>query len=110
MQKTVKIAVIFMLILGLFRIAAGIQMLFEAEKNLDSIVLFFLNAIAIIGITLGAYRKGEKWSWWTLLLIVLPVPIYCIIAHGWLYWNIIGIVLSVLPLAIPVKAFLSKKA
>ena len=108
MQKTIKIAVILMLILALFRIFAGIQMLVEEEKDLDSIVLFFLNAIAIIGITLGAYRKGEKWSWWTLLLIVLPVPIYCIIAHGWLSWNIIGLVLSVLPLAVPVKVFLGK--
>ncbi|MBN2017798.1 MAG: hypothetical protein JW794_06720 [Candidatus Cloacimonetes bacterium] len=110
MQKAIKIGVIFMLIVALFRIIAGIQMLFEAEKNLDSIVLFFLNALAIIGITLGAYRKGEKWSWWTLLVIIMPVPIYCIIAHGWMSWNIIGLVLSVIPLVIPAKAILSKKS
>jgi hypothetical protein len=79
------------------------------EKNLDSGVLFALNGIAIIGITVGAYRKGEKWAWWTLLIIVMTVPIYCIIAHGWLAWNIVGLVLSTLPVVIPAKAILYPK-
>ena len=106
MSKSIKIAVILMLIMALFRIFASIQMVSTGEKDLDSGILFLLNAIAIIGITLGAYRKGEKWSWWTLLIIVMTPPIYCIIAHGWLAWNIIGLVLSSLPIIIPIKAIL----
>lgn len=62
MSKSIKIGVALMLIVALFRIFASIQMFASGEKNLDSCVLFALNAIAIIGITLGAYKKGEKWS------------------------------------------------
>gem|GEM_PF-1768899 len=103
-QKSLKIGMVLMLILGLLRIFASIQMVATGEKNLDSGVLFALNGIAIIGITLGAYRKGEKWSWWTLLIIVMTVPIYCNFAHGWLAWNIVGLVLSTLPVVIPAKS------
>jgi hypothetical protein len=109
MSKSIKVAVILMLIVALFRIFASVQMFVSGEKDLDSCVLFVLNAIAIIGITLGAYRKGEKWSWWTLLIIVMTPPIYCIFAHGWLMWNIVGLVLSTLPIVIPAKVILCKK-
>ncbi len=110
MQKSIKIAVIFMLIMAVFRIIASIQMVATGEKDLDAGVLFTLNAIAIIGITLGAYRNGEKWSWWTLLIIVMTPPIYCIFAHGWLAWNIVGLVLSTPPIVIPAKAMLCSSA
>ena len=107
MPKSIKIATILMLIMALFRIVASIEMI--GEGDLDKAVLFILNAIAVIGITLGAYCKGEKWSWWTLLIIVMTPPVYCIIVHGWLGWNIVGLLLSTLPIVIPVKAFFSTK-
>lgn len=110
MPKSIKIGMVLMLIVALFRIFASIQMVATGEKDLDGGVLFALNAIAIIGITLGAYRKGEKWSWWTLLIVVMTPPIYCIIAHGWLAWNIVGLVLSTLPIVIPAKAILCEEA
>ncbi len=109
MAKTIKIGMVLMLVMAAFRIFASIQMVASGGKYLDGGVLFALNAIAIIGITLGAYRKGEKWAWWTLLIIVMTPPIYCIIAHGWLVWNIVGIVLSTLPIVIPAKAILCRK-
>ena len=109
MSKTIKVAVVLLLIVGLFRIFASIQMVATGEKDLDSGILFALNGIAIIGITLGALHKGEKWSWWTLLIIVMTPPIYCIIAHGWLAWNIVGLVISTPPIVIPAKEILSKK-
>ena len=109
MSKLMKISVVLMLIMALFRIFASIQMYVTGEKNLDSSVPFILNAIAIIGLTLGAYQKGEKWSWWTLLVIVMTPPIYCILAHGWLAWNIVGLVISTLPMVIPAKEILGKK-
>jgi len=96
--------------MALFRISASIQMVVTGEKDLDAAVLFILNAIAVIGITLGAYQKGEKWSWWTLLIIVMTPPIYCILAHGWLAWNIVGLVLSTLPVVIPAKTILCPKS
>jgi hypothetical protein len=108
MAKSIKIGMILMLIVALFRIMYSIQAIATVEKDLDSGILFILNAIAIIGITLGAYGKGEKWSWWTLLVIVMTPPIYCIFIHGWLVWVTVGLVLSVLALAIPAKAILSK--
>jgi hypothetical protein len=91
-----------MVIMALFRIIASIEMI--GEGDVDKAVLFILNAIAIIGITIGAYRKAEKWAWWTLLIIVMTPPIYCIIVHGWMGWNIVGLVLSTLPMVVPVKA------
>jgi hypothetical protein len=109
MSRSIKVGVVLMLIMALFRIFASIQMVATGEKDLDGGVLCALNAIAVIGITLGAYRKAEKWSWWTLLIIVMTPPIYCIIAHGWLAWNIVGLVLSTLPIVIPAKAILSKE-
>lgn len=108
MSKSIKVGVILMLVVALFRIFASIQMVATGEKDLDHGVLFALNAIAVIGITLGAYHRGEKWAWWTLLIIVMTPPIYCVVAHGWLAWNIVGLVLSTLPVVIPAKAILSK--
>lgn len=109
MSKSIKIGFILLLILALFRIFASVQMVVTGEKDLDGGILFILNAIAIIGITLGAIKKGEKWAWWTLLIIVMTPPIYCIFAHGWMVWSIIGIVVSTLAIVIPAKAILSKK-
>jgi len=109
MSKSIKIAVPLMFVVALFRIFASVQMMITGEKSLDANVLFILNAIAIIGITWGAYRKGEKWSWWTLLIIVMTPPIYCIIAHGWLAWNIVGLIISTPPVVIPAKAILFPK-
>jgi len=106
MKTSVKIAVILMLIVALFRIFASVEMIITEEKSLDAGFLFILNAVAIIGITLGALKKGEKWAWWTLCIIVLGPPVYCIIYHGWLTWNIVGIVLSALPVIIPARAIL----
>ena len=106
MSKAIKTGVILMLVMAAFRIFASIEMVASGEKDLDGGVLFALNAIAIIGITLGAYSKGEKWAWWTLLVIVMTPPIYCIFAHGWLAWNIVGLVLSTLPIIIPAKSIL----
>ena len=107
MSKTLMIACIIMVIMALFRVVASIEMI--GDGNLDKAVLFILNAIAIIGITLGAYRKREKWAWWTLLIIVMTPPIYCIIVHGWMGWNIVGLVLSTLPMIIPVHEILLNK-
>ena len=108
MSKLLKIAVILMVIMALFRIFASVQMTITGEKALDANVLFALNAVAIIGITLGALCKKEKWAWWTLLIIVMTPPIYCVFAHGWLMWNIVGLVLSTLPVAISAPVLLSK--
>ena len=74
-------------------------------------------AALVIGITLVAYRKGEKWSWYTLLIsgiigwggslsyfITLGIAgalIGSLIA-------IIGTVLFVIAIALPAKAILSK--
>jgi hypothetical protein len=108
MSKSIKIGMVLLLIVALLRIVWSIQSVATGEKDLDSGILFILNAIAIIGITLGAFRKGEKWSWWTLLIIVMTPPIYCIVAHGWLAGSIVGLVLSALTMAIPAKEILSK--
>ena len=108
-NKLIKIGILFMLIVAAFRVFASIQMIITGEKTLDTNVLFILNAAAIAGITLGALRKSEKWAWWTLFIIVMTPPIYCIIAHGWMAWNIIGIVISTIPVVLTLPIVTGKK-
>ena len=110
MSKMLKVAVIVMLIVALFRVAASIEMIVTGSKDLDGAVLFILNAVAIAGIALFALPKAEKWAWWTLLIIVMTPPIYCIFAHGWLGWNIVGIVISTVAMIIPAKEVFGKAA
>ncbi len=38
----------------------------------------------------------------------MTAPIFCIIVHEWMNWNIIGLVLSILPIVIPAKVILFK--
>lgn len=109
MKITLKIAIILMLIMAAFRLFASVQMAVTVEKTLDECVLFALNAVAVIGITLGALKNSEKWAWWTLLIIVMTPPIYCVFVHGWLMWNIVGLVLSTLPIVISGIVILPKK-
>lgn len=74
-------------------------------------------AALIIGITMVAYRKGEKWSWYTLLIssiigwggaltyhTIIGIPEALI---GGLV-TIIGTVLFVIAIALPAKAILTK--
>lgn len=79
-------------------------------KDLDVGVLFVLHAVAIISITLGSYRRGEKWSWWTLLILGLVPPLYCMIAHGIMIDNIVGLGFFIPAIAIPAKTILGKKS
>jgi hypothetical protein len=107
--KSVKVGWVIMLIVGVQRIFAGIMLAATGQKDLDVGILFVLNAVAIIGITLGSYRKAEKWSWWCLLIIGLTPPLYCLIAHGINAWNIVGLVLFIPAIVIPAVAILGKK-
>ena len=74
-------------------------------------------AALIIGITLVAYRKGEKWSWYTLLISGIigwggALTYHTIIGiPGALIGGlivIIGTALFVIAIALPAKAILSK--
>ena len=71
-------------------------------------------AILIIGITLYAYRKGQTWSWYTLLagglIIFVSMLIHHIIIGAKLIIPIIGLVLLVIGLAVPAKDILTQKA
>ncbi len=133
---------IYLAALGLFLVAAP-QVVFEEEfgaftekswtdfisDNPESSQLFlmltkFLGAhllsiaALVIGITLVAYRKAEKWSWYTLLIsgiigwggaltyhTIIGIPEALI---GSLL-VIIGTVLFVIAIALPAKAILSKQ-
>lgn len=75
-------------------------------------------SILIIGITSKSYTKGEKWSWYTLLisgsilwgsLIGYKITIGYFQLHPSSMTFIIGAILFVIGLALPAKAILSKK-
>jgi len=111
-SKALKIGWILMLILGIYRLVFSFLM---PTMGYDAALGMILatNAVAIIGISLVPYRKGEKWSWWVLLIIGV-VPLL-----GWSFelqeatqivGATVGWILLVLGLAIPVKAILGKKS
>ena len=109
-SKSLLVGWIIMLIVGVQRFAVSIMLFTSGEKDLDSSILFALHAISIVFITLGSYRKAEKWSWWCLLVLGLTPPVYCIIAHGVSAWPIVGLVLFLPAIVIPAKAILGKQA
>ena len=100
---------IIMLIAGIQRFIAAVMLFVSGESDLGNSILFALVSIATIFITLGSYRKAEKWSWWCLLILGLTPPVYCLIAHDVIAWPIIGLVLYIPALLIPVKPILGKK-
>lgn len=109
-DKSLKIGWIWMVLVGIQRIFGGIMLVSTGAKDLDVSVLFILHAIAIIGITLGSYRRAEKWSWWMLLILGLTPPLYCMIAHGIMIDNIVGLGFFIPAIIIPAKAILGKKS
>ena len=110
-DKLIKIGWIWMLIVGIQRFVAGFMMMVGYwGKSLDVGILFALHAIAILFITLGSYKKAEKWSWWCLLILGLTPPVYCMIAHGIMVDNVVGLGLFIPAIAIPAKAILCKKS
>lgn len=71
-------------------------------------------AVLVIPITLYAYRRGQKWSWYTLLasglIYHLGMLIHHIITGANLSIPIIGLVLLVIALAVPAKDILTQKS
>ena len=99
-----------MLIVGIERIALSVILVAMGFADAHNSTLFATIGVAIIGISLGSYRKAEKWSWWTLLAIGLMPLLYCTIAHGLMPGNIVDWILFILAIAIPAKAIVGKKS
>jgi hypothetical protein len=101
---------ILMLIVGIIRIAfaswAGATGMADVVHSVD----FATTGAAMIGISLGSYRKAEKWSWWCLLVVGLAPALACIIIDGISLPVVIGLILIILGLAIPAKAILGNKS
>ena len=98
-----------MLILGIYRGVLSGVFLATNEMDLQNTLIFFANAVAIVMVTLSAYKKGAKWSWWCLFIIgLLPL-----IAGT--MWNathpgvIAGWVIFLLGIFIPAKDILGRK-
>ena len=108
-SKSLVVGWIIMLIVGIQRTAASAMLYTSGEKDLDSTMLFILHGTSIIFIALGSYRKGDKWSWWCLLILGLTPPVYCIIEHGISAWPIVGLAVFLPAIIIPAKAILGKK-
>ena len=109
-SKSLKIGWILMLILGIYRIAASIILVAMGFGEATSGINLAATAVAIIGMSLTSYKKAEKWSWWTLLIVGIMPLLGCSILHGLDPITIGGWVLFILAIAIPAKAILGKKA
>lgn len=108
--KSIKIGWILMLILGIYLTALGIILAAIGEVDTSAGIYGATIGVAIIGITLGSYRKGEKWSWWCLLVVGLVPHLNCTILHGMPPGVVVGWILFIPALAIPAKAILGKKS
>lgn len=108
--KLLKIGWIIMLILGIYRAIASIALTATGETDVSSGILFFTNAVAIIGITLGSYRRAEAWSWWCLLVIGLLPVLGCSIIHGVNPWIIVGWILFIPAIVLPAQAVFGKES
>ena len=102
-SKVLKIGWIAMIIAGIQRLITGVMFLFMEGHDLGASVLYLAMAVAILLITLGNYRCGDKWSWLTLLVLGVTPPVFCIIAHEPSPWPIIGLLFILPGLLIPVK-------
>ena len=58
-----KIGWILMLILGIYRIAVAAILMAVGVEDISGGIDLATTGAAIIGITLGSYRKAEKRSW-----------------------------------------------
>ena len=103
--KLIKVGWILMLVLGIFRIIVALLL-----AKLPVAIPLATTGAAIIGITLGSYRKAEKWSWWCLLVVGVAPLVSSTLAHGMQWATLTGWVLFILALAIPAKAILGKKS
>lgn len=104
--KLTKIGWILMLILGIYRTVVAIVLIAVGIGDTSAGINLATTGAAIIGITLGSYRKAEKWSWWCLLVVGL-VPFLAYELNPVL---LVGWILFILGLAIPAKAILGKKS
>lgn len=107
-SQFLKIGWILMLVVGVQRALVSIMLITEGG-SLDSDILYVVHVIAILFIAWNAYKEGETWSWWCLLIIGGIPPLYCTIMHGWNIWVIISWVLFIPAIVIPAKVFLIKK-
>ena len=107
--KSVKIGWVLMLILGIYRTAVAIILAARGIGDISANINLATTGVAIIGITLGSYRKAEKWSWWCLLVVGLVPFLDYTILHGLNPVLLVGWILFILGLAIPAKAILGKK-
>ncbi len=108
--KLLKIGWILMLVLGIYRTVTAIILAATGEGDLSGGISLAATGVAIIGITLGSYRKAEKWSWWCLLVVGLAPLLGCTIIHGIQIPTLIGWILFILAMVIPLKAIFSNKS
>lgn len=106
--KSVKIGWTIMLTLGIYRFITSIMLVVMGYGDITSGVYLATTAVAIIGITLGSYKKAEKWSWWCLLIIGIAPLLCCTLLHGFDPWTLVGWILFILAIIIPAKAILAK--
>ena len=99
-----------MLILGIYRTAVAVILAAAGVGDISADIELATTGAAIIGITLGSYRKAEKWSWWCLLVVGLVPFLDWTILHELNPILLIGWILFILALAIPAKAILGKKS
>ena len=77
-------------------------------------VLFITLAVPLLTMGVTAYRKGEKWSWYTLLAMGVVGLFGSLAIHttfpapSTLYFDVIGIILFLILIILPAKAILSK--
>ena len=84
--------------------------------NRTSSLFALVTVIAGFFILFGAFRKAEKWAWWGFLIAggvawIWGVAFSIIIGDTfYLTLQLIGLILLIVGILLPVKAFFGKKA
>ena len=83
----------------------------QGSMKMDGIAQLAIGVLILL-VTIFAYRKGQKWSWYSLLaggiIYWVGFLIFEIISGGPLPWALAGLVLLIIALAVPAKSILTQ--
>jgi hypothetical protein len=100
-------------LLGIF---GGVSLMFPSDPtSIGPSGLWLLRAwgmtwvgfnILVLAMSVGPYRRGERWAWYTLWLMPLLFIAYFLIAPERVYFYLVLSVLSALGLILPYRRYL----
>ena len=112
-----KYAWMILFVSALLGIFGGVLLMFPSDPtSVDPRVLWIIRAwgvtlvgfnIFVLALSVGPYRRGERWAWYTLWLVPLLFIGYFFIAPEAVYFYLVLAALTALGLILPYRRYLS---